>query len=154
MKNNIFCILFLIVSALPLFSQIDTSGINDLAIAKFIDDALKIERAMLDAEKVINAMQELLALQWWWGILGSFLLPIPVILITVKLYKCINIKRASLFQIYKQLNDGDVEKAKEILKIEYETKTPSKLFVWMWASASVIVLIGWVFLLGYSNVSA
>ena len=43
MKNNIFCILFLIVSALPLFSQIDTSGINDLAIAKFIDDALKIE---------------------------------------------------------------------------------------------------------------
>ena len=109
MKNNIFCILFLIVSALPLFLRLIFS-INDLA--KFIDDALKIERAMLDAEKVINAMQELLALQWWWGILGSFLLPIPVILITVKLYKCINIKSFS-FQIYKQLNDGDVEKQRK-----------------------------------------
>lgn len=151
-KFYLFSILIPAMAA-QLFSQMDSAAFHDLAIAKFLQDAQNIEKAMLNAEKVINAMQELLALQWWWGILASVLLPVPVIMSILNLWKSLNFKRNTLFQVYKKLNENDVEKAKEILKKEYETKMPSKLFIWIWASVSIIVLIGWVFLLGYSNVS-
>ncbi len=154
MKRTYLFGILLVVIAAQSIAQMDSTTFHEIAIAKFLQDARNIENAMLNAEKVINAMQELLALQWWWGILASVLLPIPVIMVSLILFKSLNFKRNSLFQVYKKLTDDDIEKAKEILKKEYEAKIPSKLWIWIWASASVIFLIGWVFLLGYSNVSA
>lgn len=151
-KHYIFCFLFIITAIFPVLSQMDSSRIHDIAIAKFLQDAQNIEKAMLNAEKVINAMQELLALQWWWGILASVILPVPVIVAMIKLGKQINIKRDSLFQIYKKINDNNIDEAKAFVKNEYESKITYNLWIWIWASVSVIVLIGWVFMLGYSNV--
>lgn len=151
-KNYIFCFLLIITVIFPVLSQMDSARIHDIAIAKFLEDAQNIEKAMLNAEKVINAMQELLALQWWWGILASVILPVPVIIAMIKIGKQINIKRDSLFQIYKKINDNNIDEAKTIVKNEYESKMTYNLWIWIWASVSVIVLTGWVFMLGYSNV--
>ncbi|NLD99048.1 MAG: hypothetical protein GX640_04175 [Fibrobacter sp.] len=134
------------------YAQIDSTA-NVNAVLRLLQNAEKIENAMMNAEKVIGSMQELLAMQWWWGIVSIILLPVPVIISWRKSHKLMMQKKESLYQTFKKLDAGNFDEAKNFIKNEWESYTIKHFWLFVWIGAQVVFLIGWVFLLGYSNVS-